>query len=224
MGTTNILRSVQIVYQAYIFDFDYTLGDSTDGIVQSALCALSKLGEQPKSTEAIRKTIGLSLKETYFTLAESKDETKAELFAKYFKEKADVVMVDSTQVYEPVKQVLTTLREKGCKIGIVTTKYHYRIDAILAKFDMTQMVDIIVGGDDVKTPKPDPEGLLYAINQLELDKKDVLYVGDSVVDAKTAQAAEVDFAGVLTGTTSAKDFASYKNVCIVEDLYQIGKI
>ena len=212
------------MYQAYIFDFDYTLGDSTDGIVQSALYALSKLGEQPKSTEAIRKTIGLSLKETYFTLAKSKDETKAELFAKYFKEKADDVMVASTQIYEPVKQVLTTLREKGCKIGIVTTKYHYRIDAILAKFDMTQLIDIIVGGDDVKTPKPDPEGLLYAIDRLELDKKDILYVGDSVVDAKTAQSAEVAFVGVLTGTTNAEDFAGYNNVCIVKDLYAIEKI
>lgn len=212
------------MYQAYIFDFDYTLGDSTDGIVQSALYALSKLGEQSKSTEVIRKTIGLSLKETYFTLTNSKDEEKAELFSKYFKEKADDVMVDSTQIYEPVKSVLGALREKGCKIGIVTTKYHYRIDAILAKFDMTDMVDIIVGGDDVKTPKPDPEGLLYTIMQLQLDKKDILYVGDSVVDAKTAQSAEVDFAGVLTGTTSAADFANYKNVCIVEDLFAIGKI
>lgn len=212
------------MYQAYIFDFDYTLGDSTDGIVQSALYALSKLGEQPKSTEAICKTIGLSLKETYFTLAKRKDETKAELFAKYFKEKADDVMVAGTQIYEPVKQVLTTLREKGCKIGIVTTKYHYRIDAILAKFDMTQLIDIIVGGDDVKTPKPDPEGLLYTINQLGLDKRDILYVGDSVVDAKTAQSAGVDFAGVLTGTTKAEDFADYNNVCIAKDLYTIEKI
>ena len=85
-------------------------------------------------------------------------------------------------------------------------------------------LDIIVGGDDVKTPKPDPEGLLYAIDHLGLDKRDILYVGDSVVDAKTAQSAEVDFAGVLTGTTSAKDFASYDSVCIAKDLYAIEKI
>lgn len=212
------------MYKAYIFDFDYTLGDSTDGIVQSALYALYKLGEQPRTREEIRKTIGLSLQETYFTLAGNKDEEKAELFTKYFKEKSDGVMVASTQIYESVKQVLGNLREKGCKIGIVTTKYHYRIDAILEKFDMTDMVDMIVGGDEVKTPKPDPEGLLYAIDHLGLDKRDILYVGDSVVDAKTAQSAEVDFAGVLTGTTSAKDFASYDSVCIAKDLYAIEKI
>lgn len=209
------------MYKAYIFDFDYTLGDSTDGIVQSVLYALEKLQEEPKATEEIRKTIGLSLKETYFTLTGSKNEERAEQFAAYFKEKADEVMVASTQIYEPVKEVFSFLREKGCKIGIVTTKYHYRIDAILAKFDMNDMVDIIVGGEDVKTPKPDPEGLLFAIEQLQLERTDILYVGDSIVDAETAEAAKVDFAGVLMGTTSAEDFAKYRNICIVDDLYEL---
>lgn len=211
------------MYKAYIFDFDYTLGDSSDGIVQSVLYALEKLQEEPKATQEIRKTIGLSLKETYFTLTSSKNEERAEQFATYFKEKADEVMVASTQIYEPVKPVFTALREQGCKIGIVTTKFHYRIDAILAKFDMTEMVDVIVGGEDVKTPKPDPEGLLYAIEQLQLGKTDILYVGDSVVDAKTAEAANVDFAGVLTGTTTEEDFMVYRNICITENLYGIQK-
>lgn len=211
------------MYKAYIFDFDYTLGDSSEGIVESVLYALSQLDEEAKTAEEIRKTIGLSLKETYFTLTSSKNEERAEQFASYFKEKADEVMVASTQIYEAVKQVFTALREQGCKIGIVTTKFHYRIDAILAKFDVTEMVDVIVGGEDVKAPKPDPEGLLYAIEQLQLEKTDILYVGDSVVDAKTAEAANVDFAGVLTGTTTEEDFMAYRNVCIMENLYAIQK-
>ncbi|MBQ6787248.1 MAG: HAD family hydrolase [Lachnospiraceae bacterium] len=212
-----------MMYKAYIFDFDYTLGDSSEGIVESVLHALSQLDEEAKTAEEIRKTIGLSLRETYFTLTSSKNEERAEQFATYFKEKADEVMVASTQIYEPVKQVFTSLRENGCKIGIVTTKFHYRIDAILAKFHMTEMVDIIVGGEDVKAPKPNPEGLLYAIEKLQLEKVDILYIGDSVVDAKTAQAAKVDFAGVLTGTTTEEDFMAYRNVCITENLYGIQK-
>ena len=211
------------MYKAYIFDFDYTLGDSSEGIVESVLHALSQLDEEAKTAEEIRKTIGLSLRETYFTLTSSKNEERAEQFATYFKEKADEVMVASTQIYEPVKQVFTSLRENGCKIGIVTTKYHYRIEAILTKFNMMDMVDIIVGGEDVKTPKPDPEGLLFAMRQLQLEKADILYVGDSIVDAKTAEAAGVDFAGVLTGTTSAEDFANFKSVCVVEDLYGVPR-
>ena len=81
------------MYKAFIFDFDYTLGDSTEGIVQSVLFALSQLHEGSRTTEEIRRTIGLSLKDTYFTLTSNMSEEKADLFAKYFKQKADEVMV-----------------------------------------------------------------------------------------------------------------------------------
>ncbi len=52
-------------------------------------------------------------------------------------------------------------------------------------------VDIIVGADDVKTEKPNPEGLLSVIEDLGAMKEEVLYVGDSLVDAKTAENAKV---------------------------------
>ena len=42
----------------------------------------------------------------------------------------------------------------------------------------------------------------------------MLYVGDSIVDAKTAENAKVKFAAVLTGTTSRADHESYCNVYI----------
>ena len=54
--------------QAVIFDFDYTLGDSTEGIVQSVNYALAKLGAGQSEAEEIRKTIGLSLHDTYQVL------------------------------------------------------------------------------------------------------------------------------------------------------------
>ena len=49
----------------------------------------------------------------------------------------------------------------------------------------------------------------------------VLYTGDSVVDAKTAAAAAVDFAGVLTGTTSFREFEPFDHICIVSDLAEL---
>lgn len=71
-------------------------------------------------------------------------------------------MTAGTKLYQPVKKVFADLREQGCKVGIVTTKYHYRIDQILDKFGISSAVDIIVGAEDVKIEKPDPEGLLIA--------------------------------------------------------------
>lgn len=208
-------------YEAVIFDFDYTLGDSTNGIWLSVNYGLEKLGFEAKSKEEVSKTIGLSLVDTYMTLTKRQDESEAKLFAKYFVEKADEVMVDNTDLYPSAKEVLQKLSDSTCKVGIVTTKYRYRIEAILDKFGMRDVIDMIVGGEDVKVQKPSPEGLLLAIAHMGTDKTKVLYVGDSIVDAQTAQRAGVDFAGVLTGTTEKDAFEQYKSVCIAKDLFEI---
>lgn len=206
------------MYEAVIFDFDFTLGDSARGIVCCVNDALRRLGHEQGETEAIRRTIGLSLRDTFATLTGSQDGEAAGLFAAYFKEKADEVMVAGTELYPPVKDVLGRLRSKGYKLGIVTTKFHYRIEQILDKFELREVFDLIVGAEDVKTEKPDPEGLLLAARILNADIKKILYVGDSLVDAKVAERAHADFAGVLTGTTSAADFQPFVSVCLAKDL------
>ena len=84
-----------------------------------------------------------------------------------------------------------------------------------------QAVDIIVGAEDVKIEKPDPEGLLIAAGYFGVGKEHVLYVGDSTVDAKTAENAKIDFAAVLTGATTAAELEQFSHVCIAEDLYGV---
>lgn len=204
--------------KAIIYDFDYTLGDSTNGIALSINYALEKLGYPTRNMDDIKKTIGLSLKDTYKVLTTNDNFEEAEKFAKLFKEKADDVMVANTELYIGVKEALQQLKNKGYTIGIVTTKFHYRIEQILSKFEANELVDIIVGAEDVKFEKPNPEGLLWAINHLGVGKENVLYVGDSLVDAKTAQNASVDFAAMLTGMTTREEFEEYDNIYIGENV------
>lgn len=207
--------------KAIIFDFDYTLGDSTNGIVLSVNYALEKLGFSLKDKEEIKNTIGLSLKDTFSVLTKKSNEEEAEQFSKYFKEKADLVMVENTELYGDAKEVLQKLKREGYKIGIVTTKFHYRIEQILNRFNALDLVDLIVGAEDVKIEKPNPEGLLWVVDNLRLEKDDILYVGDSLVDAKAAENAQVNFAGVLTGTTAADEFKLYRNVFIGEHIKDV---
>jgi len=150
----------RIMIKAIIFDFDYTLGDSTNGLVLSVNHALERLGLGKKSTEEIRKTTGLSLKNTYHALTMRQSEEEAVQFSTYFKEKADFVMVENTALYHGVKDLLQKLRQEGYQIGIVTTKFRFRIVQILEKFQAADLVDLIVGAEDVKIEKPNPEGLL----------------------------------------------------------------
>lgn len=211
------------MFKVIVFDFDYTLGDSTNGIVLSINYALEQLGYRPKSTDEIKKTIGLSLKDTYFHLTGNENLQEAEQFAKFFKEKADKVMVENTSLYEGVKDTLTNLRDNGYICAIVTTKFHYRIEQILNKHNASDLIDVIVGAEDVKIEKPNPEGLLWLIDYLGVEKTDILYIGDSVVDTKTAENAKVKFAAVLTGTTSRADFENYSNIYIGENVPDVSK-
>ncbi len=198
-------------WKAFLFDFDYTLGDSTDGIVISVNYALQSMGYRAENTERIRRTIGMTLENTFGSLTGSDDKERAKSFAKYFREKADKVMTDNSIIYPDALKALPKLRE-NFRIGVVTTKYHYRIEQILDKFGMTGVVDVIIGSEDVKLSKPAPDGILKAAAALGLSKKDILYIGDNVIDAAAADNAGVDFAAVLTGTSSESDFERYPHI------------
>lgn len=204
-----------------IFDFDYTLGDSAKGIHLSINYALEKLGYPIRSLEEIRTTIGLSLKDTFRALTSIGNVDEAAKFSLLFKEKADSIMVENTQLYEGVLQALRSLKGKGYKLAIVTTKYHYRIEQILSKFGASDLIDLIVGAEDVKMEKPSPEGLLWAIEQLRVNQEKVLYVGDSIVDAQTAQNANVKFAATLTGTTTREELERYNSVFVGNSIVEI---
>ncbi len=211
----------EMKYQAVIFDFDYTLGDSTEGIFSSVSFGLQKLGHNPKGRETVRKTIGLSLEETYRALTGDGSKGQAAKFAAYFREQADRVMTENTELFPDAMGLLQELKTCGIRAGIVTTKYHYRIDAILEKCHGTGYIGLIVGGEDVTVPKPDPEGLFLALGKWGLSREQALYVGDSVVDAKTAEAAGVDFAGVTTGTTTKEELEKYPCVGVYGSLQEL---
>ncbi|GAE89654.1 inorganic pyrophospatase PpaX [Acetivibrio straminisolvens JCM 21531] len=145
-------------YKAVFFDFDYTLADSSKGVIECINYALQKMGYPKSSPESICKTICLTLSEAYRELSGDTSDSNAELFRQYFKERADIVMCDGTIVYNTVESVLKRLKSMNLKTGIVSTKYRYRIEDILKRDGLLQYFDVIIGGEDVAAPKPDPEG------------------------------------------------------------------
>lgn len=78
-----------------------------------------------------------------------------------------------------------------------------------------------MGCEDVLIEKPNPESLFYAITFLRLTKEEVLYVGDSIIDVRTAMNASVDFTGVTIGTTKREEFLDYSYVKILEHLEEL---
>ena len=156
-------------YTTYLFDFDYTLADSSRGIVTCFRNVLNRHGYAHPPANDITRTIGKTLE------------------ASISIHSADTHMTVKTVLFLETKSVLAALKDSGARIGIISTKFRYRIKELLDQHFPEDFLDIIIGGEDVQTPKPSPEGLLLAIRQLHVTKAETLYIGDSTVDAETAQ-------------------------------------
>ena len=208
-------------YTTYLFDFDYTLADSSRGIVLCFRHVLERNGYTDVTDDAIRRTIGKTLEESFSILTGETDPARLADFKQQYRKEADVHMTPNTRLFPETLDVLRRLKERGAKVGIISTKYRFRIHDTMDQHLPADFLDIVVGGEDVTRAKPDPEGLLHAITELGVEKTDVLYIGDSTVDAETALAAGVDFAGVTHGVTTADELACYPHCRIMASLEEL---
>ncbi len=205
-------------YSAYVFDFDLTLADSSKGILICFKRTLEKFGYKIPDDYTIYRTIGLTIVDALDLLTGIENNPQREEMRREYVRIADTEMVKNTFFYDDSIAILQALQHAGLKVGIVSTKYRYRIEETFKQQAGSFPVDIVIGGEDVKAAKPDPSGLNMMIDRLGESKENVLYIGDSYIDAQTAMNAGVDFAGVTTGSTSAEDFKKYPHVCIAESL------
>ena len=213
------------IFTSVIFDFDYTLADSSAGEVECVTYALQTMKLPQASDAAIQATIGLSLQETFRGLTQGAYEKMSDDFVKLFIERADEIMLDNIVLFDSVKPTIEQLITRGLTIGIVSTKYRYRIEAFLRREEIDDAFKVIVGGEDVNAHKPDPAGLRMAFSKLGLtSSRHCIYVGDSVVDAETANRADVPFVAVLSGVTSKSAFSDYFPLAVIENLTQLTPI
>ena len=205
-------------FSVYLFDFDYTLANSEVGIIICYRSVLLRHGHPDVSDDAIRRTIGYPVEDSFTTLCGVTDKATLQEYRREFIKEGDTHMAVNTYLYPLAVPVIKELKSRGKKIGIVSTKLNYRMAEILGKYGATSLFDIIIGAEDVKKPKPDPQGVLLAAEKLGIKKKEILYTGDSEVDALTAKNAGVSFAAVLTGTTTESDLAGLPKLMVMADL------
>ncbi len=208
-------------YKVVLFDFDYTLANSEKGILLSFRHVLDNLGLKDIDDERIKKTIGLTLEESFSILTGEMDPDRLQDLKKQYIERANTVMTPNTFLYPGALALLEKIKNKGGMTGIISSKYRFRIMETVEQYEMEHLMDHIVGVGDVTKAKPDPEGLLVGMKYFGVESAEVLYVGDNIVDALAAQAAGVDFVGVLTGTTTREEFEKLPHVQIVDCLEEI---
>jgi phosphoglycolate phosphatase len=208
-------------FSTVLFDFDYTLADSSEGAFDCINFALAEMGLAPVTAEAACRTIGLSLNETFLSLAEHHEPHRCAEFHGLFVRRADEVMSNLTVLFQSVPATIQALREAGLRLGIVSTKYRRRINQVLEREALQHGFEFVIGGEDVEQHKPHPQGLFEAMNRLECSPESVVYVGDSVVDAELATRAGVPLIVVLSGVTPRSDFNGYSPLAMLETVGEL---
>lgn len=209
-------------YKAVCFDFDYTLGDSTDSIVAGFQHGMTELGWPAPDRETVRKTVGYLLEDAYTLLTGDEDPGHRAAFRPLFLEVAQERQRKETKLFPGAPELLRALKARGVKLGIVSTKRSDTLEIILENHGVLDTLEFVIGSDRVKKHKPNPEGLNIAMELLGVTQKELLFCGDTVIDAGAAKNAGVDFAAVLNGTTPAEDFADWPCVHISPDLWDLN--
>lgn len=210
-------------YSAVCFDFDYTLGDSTDSIVAGFQYGFERLGHPIPDRETVRGTIGYLLEDAYTMLTGDRDPERLARFRAYFLEVAKPRQRKETFLFPGAAELLQGLRAQGVRLGIVSTKTGETIEYIMDRLGLGDCLDFVIGSSDVKHHKPYPEGLEMALDRLGLPPERVLYCGDTVLDAEAAQRAGLEFAAVLNGTTPASAFDVWPHVFLARDLDALAR-
>jgi len=208
-------------YKAYLFDFDYTLADSSSGITLCFHRTCAELGCRDWPDEKLLPLIGMPMREAIAAVIGDTDDDAISRFHDAYRKIADREMTRHTHFYPDTLPVLRSIKGHGSHAAVISTKTRARI---MEKFDgdhVAGLIDFVIGCEDVTELKPSPEGILLAISRLQIAREDAIYVGDSLYDANAAANAGIDFAAVLTGTTPAGDFAPLPHVAIMARLGEL---
>ncbi len=205
-------------YRGIFFDFDYTLGDATEAIVAGFLYGLHTMGYPIPTREDIRHTVGFVLKDGFTNLTGETDEAKRDEFCKLYRSICTPAQIATAVLCDGALELLEDLRSRGVKLAVVSSKPKPILTQILERHDILRLFDFVIGPDQLPRPKPDPAGILAALEATGLDRSQVLYCGDTVIDAEAAKNAEVDFCPVLNGTTPAEAFDIWPKVHLAPTL------
>ncbi|MCM3388650.1 pyrophosphatase PpaX [Ureibacillus chungkukjangi] len=178
--------------KALLFDFDGTLLNTNDLIIQTFMHVLEERFPGQYSPKDCMNFIGPSLKETFEQLTPNEIDEMIERYRQWNYANHDNLVTE----YDGVVDTLEKLKEKGIRLAIVSTKRRDTIEKGLELMGAKHLFEFWVGVDSVKNVKPDPEPVLLAIEKLGVSKEDVMMIGDNYHDILAGKNAGVKSAGV----------------------------
>ena len=186
-----------------IFDLDGTLINTIDDLGQACNHALSACGFPTHKIEDYPRLVGNGINKLIERALpeEHRNEATVLRLREYFVPFYDQHNCDLTRPYDGISELLQTLKAAGHTLAVASNKYQAATEKIVSHF-FPNTFDIVLG-ERVSVPrKPDPQivwDIIHRLSPLASNLSPIYYIGDSLVDAATAKAANLPFVACTWG-------------------------
>ena len=203
-----------MIYNTYLFDMDGTLLDTLADLTAAVNHTLEQYGYPRRTIEQVRKGLGTGAVKLMAAMLPQGEETPgfADIMRDYRAWYQAHTCVE-TCPYPGVPEMLERLRQRGCKVAIVSNKPHGAACELAERF----FPGVPTFGESPETPrKPAPDMVFHALTALGAGKEGAVYVGDSEVDVQTARNAGLPVIGVAWGFRGREALAAAGAETIVD--------
>ena len=182
-----------------IFDLDGTLLNTLEGLKNSTNFALKKFNSPEITLEQTRSFVGNGVQKLIErAIPNGEKNPDFEKCLNTFKEHYSKTMYQKTVAYDGIEDMLTELKKRGVKTGVVSNKFDTAVKELCKNY-FDGLIIVAIGESPNVRKKPAPDSVLKAMKILGAKPENTLYVGDSDVDIQTAKNSNLKSVGVTWG-------------------------
>lgn len=185
--------------QLIIFDMDGTLVNSSLTIANAINYVRKNLGFEPMDQEYILKRVNdhtINPAQVFYH-ARAFDRKHEQWFSEYYTRNHDKELV----LYEGIKELLDTLKERGVSLAVATNAYRRSTLESLTHLGVHGHFDAVACYDDVAQGKPHPDMLYKILEELNMQSHQATFIGDGPRDKMASERAGIDYIMVDWGFT-----------------------
>ncbi len=197
-----------------LFDFDGTLVNTTPLILRSFRATWERVFGFVLDDSCYIRTFGMLLPAAMKTLIEQAIAegriARPDDPAKFLNAKVEEALLayrafnrrwhdEMIRPFDGVDETLRELSARRFKLGVVSSKMRAGLERGLNIYQMAELFDVIIAGDDCENHKPHPEPLLRAIETVNASQSETIYIGDSTHDIVAGRAARIMTAAATWG-------------------------
>lgn len=206
-------------WEAFVFDWDGTIMDTTALIAEGMQHAAVSMGYEDPGYEKALSTVGLSRAEYMPILCpdcppERWDEFRNLYFARYLKKEAELPMRDGFE------KLLFAMHGAGLRLAIATGKSRGGLNRVLNRFDCAEIFEATRTGDDTFS-KPNPAMLFEISDEMGVSLDRMVMIGDSEHDLLMAQNAGCDAIGILGGASPKEVLEKIPHIALVGNVREL---